>query len=307
MDYFLTQKGEEELAYKSLMIKDPTLIGILSNELTVKIIEELANMPACSLDIARKMKIHEQKVYYHIRKLEKAGIIRIERTEERVGGTAKIYSIVAPIVSLKLCDRPDVKRSKTFIEYLDFFKPFIIDGKLDAKIIVGDPYQHGEFDATARDTPHAVDLAVFFGVLSSRADFPSYLIDTRVREEDLKNNIILIGGPKINIITHKINDSLPIYFDIQKEFNIVSRKTGVVYKYDYDCVVERIKNPFSEEKEILLIAGKRSAGTKSGVIAITKNLDQIIKESPKDRMFARVVSGVDRDGDGIVDSVKFLE
>ena len=48
------------------------------------------------LEIARHLGIHEQIVYYYIRRLAKAGAITVEREENKKGATAKYYRTVSP-------------------------------------------------------------------------------------------------------------------------------------------------------------------------------------------------------------------
>ena len=77
MKYLLEESEEGHKAFTTMMIENPKLFSILSNDLALKIIKELGKSPACAFDIARKLKVHEQKVYYHMRNLEKSGIIKL--------------------------------------------------------------------------------------------------------------------------------------------------------------------------------------------------------------------------------------
>lgn len=304
MVYVIQEKDGKEIAHKSIVIKDTKFIDVLSNKIAMQIVNELSLEPSCARDISRRLKMHEQKAYYYFRKLEKAGIIKLDRIEDRVGGSAKIYEVIAPFVSVKLHEG-EILKLKGSIKAIDFLDPFIKDGKFNAKIIIGQQYRHGKYSATARDTAFAMDVAFFFGNLASEISFPCFKIDVNVKESDLKDNLIIIGNPKINVVSEKINDKMPIKFDT-KNFNIISKRKNI-YKYNFDSVVMRTKNPFDEDKEIIYIAGKRSAGAISGVVAFTKYLDEIIKKSNEDKSFAFVVTGIDRNGDGVIDSVKFLE
>lgn len=308
MEYIIQETKDGDIAFKTVSLDNPSTLSSLSSELAMKVIKQLSNGPSCALDIARMLKIHEQKVYYHIRNLEKAGIIKLIGKEERAGGTAKMYDLVAPVISVKLHEgeKIQVGHGKKKAKELDFLNPFIKNGKANFKIIVGLPYPHGKHESTARDNTYAVDLAFYLGNMVSEFNLPVYTVDTEVKEEDLKRNLIIIGGSKVNVITDRLNEHLPIYFDENKEWSIVSRKTNKIFKYDYDCLIVRMKNPFNSEAEVIVIAGKRSAGTISGVIAFTQHMNDLIKNS-ENGYFARVVSGVDKNGDGTIDSIKFLE
>jgi len=304
-----TKKGQK--AYKTLLVDNQRLLSILGNELALKIIKELGKSPSCAMDIARRMKVHEQKVYYHMRNLENLGLIKIDRVEERVGATAKIYSPVSSVVSFKLFDGEHINDIKTRAGELKFLKPFIDNGKFNSIIVVGSPDPHGKYKAPASDGYCAIDLGMFLGQFIRDSKIPYYKLDTQVRQEDLKKNIILIGGPKTNIIADKINKQLPIYFDYSDkllEWNIVSSLTKTVYRDARVGFMTRIPNPFSEGKEILMFSGKGFRGTRAAVLAFIKHLKKIMKgNSVKPGTIANVVKGIDIDSDGIIDEVEFLE
>ncbi|HEY9756107.1 MAG TPA: hypothetical protein V6C97_13150, partial [Oculatellaceae cyanobacterium] len=45
--------------------------------------------------------MHEQKIYYHIRKLEKAGARTVAREENKKGATAKYYKPASPAFGIE--------------------------------------------------------------------------------------------------------------------------------------------------------------------------------------------------------------
>lgn len=304
-----TKKGQE--AFETLLVKDPRLFSILSNELALKIIREIGSQPSCPMDIARKLDVHEQKVYYHVRKLEELGIIKIDRVEERVGATAKIYSLVSPVVSFKLFDGESISDMKTRAGELKFLRPFIQDGKFNSIIVVGSPDPHGKYKAPASDGYCAIDLGMFLGQFINESKIPYYKLDTQVQKEDLKKNLILVGGPKTNIMADKINKQLPIYFDYSEElleWNIVSTFSKTVYREAQTGFIVRIPSPFVKRKEILVFSGKGFKGTRAAVLAFIKHLKKIMKGNVvKPDFIAKVVQGIDVDSDGIIDEVEFLE
>lgn len=190
---------------------------------------------------------------------------------------------------------------------LDFFKPFIEDGRLDATIIVGSPDPHGKYSAQASDGYAAIDLALYLGSFLDKA-LPSYKLDTEVRDSDLAGNLIIIGGPKANIIIDKVNKSMPLYFDTEHDFNIVSSSTKMTYAGDEIGIVVKMKNPFAKAngKYIIVISGKRFKGTRAAILSVVKKMKELQKGGI-DGVIARVVRGIDKNADGIVDDVEFLE
>ncbi|MEM5797401.1 MAG: S-layer protein [Candidatus Aenigmatarchaeota archaeon] len=305
MSYVVEEHPEGQRIHRTLIMK-PANFNVFNSELSIRVLEELGKKPQCAMDIARKLKEHEQKIYYHLRRLEKAGIIKLLKREERVGGLAKIYCISYPYISVKLFENEHLTDVKVKPREIEFFKSFIKNGELNAILIVGSPDPHGKYGAQASDGSAAIDLALMLGSFLNHVS-PNYKLDTEIREGDLKNNLILVGGPKANILIDRINKNLPIYFDTKNEFNIVSTLTKTVYNEDDVGIIIKMKNPFAKDKEILLLSGKRFKGTKSAILGLVKYLKKLESGNKFNEGIARVVRGIDRDADGIIDDVEFLE
>lgn len=301
------------IAYDSLILSDPKAFGSLNNKLALKIIKSLAESPACALDVARKLKVNEQKIYYHINKLEKAGIVYTISNERRQGMIAKIYSVVSPVIAAKLFEKGvEVKENinlNVSQDIIHFFDPFIQNGLLNAKIIIGTPLPHGPYGATARHDTALFDFGIYLGRVLNESNGFNYHLDTNVSDSDLKKfNLILIGNSKANSITYKVNSYLPVYFDETKDFQITSKLTSQTYNYDYDAVIIKTANPFNADKKLLLLAGKRSIGLVSAILAIKNHISEILEGNAKNKnIIAKVVTGLDRDSDGLIDAVKFKE
>ena len=151
---------------------------------------------------------------------------------------------------------------------------------------------------------------MFLGTFLSYLPEHCIKVDTEITKEDLNNNIILIGGPRVNAVTAKINKHLPIRFLETKEHyvtGIYSSITNKTYSEEEGMVV-KTKNPFSKKKEILVIGGKGRQGTKAALLAFLQNFDELCKGNSYDRkILARVVEGIDTNSDGVVDSMEFIE
>ena len=283
------------------------------------ILELLVEREMYPIEIAKKLKIHEQKVYYHIRRLSKAGIIEVVREEEKKGATAKYYRASFPAFGVEL---PTAYREIKTVSApsLDektrqLFTPFIKeDGSFDGKIVVGSPDPHGPFKARARDGHYAAYLTFFLGrFVELPEDFVIKLdVDVKVEKEE-KNNLILLGGPGTNLITEEINDYLPIRFNMmptEQGFllgGLVSNRTKNVYTSDTMGLIARIDNPWNLKKKIIVVAGNKAVGTKACVLALTKFRQETLKNFNSTDSFATVIQGFDLDGDGKVDSIEVLE
>jgi DNA-binding Lrp family transcriptional regulator len=271
------------------------------------------------LEIARQLGVHEQKVYYHIRKLEEAGAIKVEREEKKKGATAKYYKTVSPAFGVEF------PKGYTIIQNLSlqsmdeqiqrFFKEFV-NGKgiLEGKIVVGSPTPHGPFKTSARDGHYAAHLALFLGQFAKMpADFAIKLdVDVKAEKEE-KNHLILVGGPGTNLLTQEINNYLPVRFNMQSSDQgfllggLSSEKTSRVYTADATGLIAKIVNPWDITKRIVVLAGNKAVGTKACVLALTNFWKKTLQEYRGEDPFATVIQGFDLDGDGKVDSIEVME
>jgi len=306
---FITERDKDgfaSLPAKEIKAEDARSI---SSSLAIKILKLLAEKPMYPIKLATALKVHEQKIYYHIRNLEKAGIIHVVKQEGKQGAVAKYYGLVQPAVCVRFKEMEEAHKLFSVKGGSEFLEPFIKDGQLNALIIVGSPDPHGPEKARAKDGYYGMDLALFFGTFLSYVPKFYVKLDTDAREEDLKNNnLILIGGPVVNRVTYLVNPKLPVRFDKDQHWAIHSTISGNDYPTDESGVIVKAKNPFNPDKSVLLVAGKRYFGTRAAIIAFLKHFDELAQGNVHDHSVkARVVEGVDLDSDGIIDEAEFRE
>jgi DNA-binding MarR family transcriptional regulator len=313
MTFVVEQKNGKTFSSTTKML-EPKQLKVALSPLAWKILKVISEKPSYPKEIGNKLKVHEQKVYYHIRNLEGAGLIEKLKEEKRQGALAKFYTLTDYAFTIIL--KPLEESQKVFQlkkEYKNFLEPFVLDGKLNALIIIGSPEPHGISKARAKDGLFATDLGLFLGTFLNYAPEVSTKLDTEVNENDLKNNLILIGGPAVNAITSKINSKLPIRFERMRDkenfyTGFHSNVSGKDYAEEECGIIVKANNPFDRNKDVLVIAGRRSSGTRAAILAFLKKFDEICKGNSYDsKVFARIVEGIDRNSDGVIDSVEFLE
>jgi len=313
MTFIIDQKNGKTFSLTTKIL-EPSQLKVALSPLAWKILKIISEKPSYPKEIGTKLKVNEQKIYYHIRNLEKVGLIEKIREEKKQGALAKFYTLTDYAFTLLL--KPLEESQKVFQlkkEYKNFLEPFISDGKLNSLIIMGSPEPHGMAKARAKDGSFAIDLGMFLGTfLNYKPDIFAKL-DTEVKEEELKNNLILIGGPGVNFIMSKVNPKLPIRFERIKDqgnfySSLHSNISGKNYSEEGCGIIVKAKNPFDKNKEILVIAGRRIAGTRAAILSFLQKFDEICKGNSHDsKIFAKVVEGIDKDSDGVIDSVEFLE
>ncbi|HII72205.1 TPA: helix-turn-helix domain-containing protein, partial [Candidatus Woesearchaeota archaeon] len=216
----------------------------LGSRLAAEIVNAIAKKEKYPKQIAKELGENEQKVYYHIRNLEKAGVIKIVKQEMVHGAIAKFYKIKAPALVLKFGDLvPSQKIRPEEEKVANFLYPFIVDGQLNARIIVGSPDPHGPDRARSRDGYYGMDLALFLGTFMTYVPQINVRLDTETQQEELKENLILIGGPIVNKVTEVFNRHLPVHFAHDK--NIYSKISKTSYSSDETGIIVKIKNPFN--------------------------------------------------------------
>jgi DNA-binding transcriptional ArsR family regulator len=315
----LVTDGKKQQEFKEIAIYDhPEKLRLVLNKLTWKIMLMLSEREMYPLEIAKKLGVHEQKVYYHIRKLAKANAISVAKEEDRKGAVAKYYAVNFPAfgVELPFGGQKQKARSYAFMssELRRFFHPILNDGFFDGKIVVGSPDPHGPFKTSARDGHYASYLTFFLGQFAGLPDEFAIKLDVDVKvEKEERNNLVLVGGPGTNLLTQEVNDHLPIRFSMTPSApgflfgGLISGKTQNVYTADTAGLIAKIANPWNRAKTVLVLAGNKAVGTKACVLALAKFWTRALQNYHGQDDFATVIQGFDLDGDGKVDSVEVLE
>ncbi|MBS3056595.1 MAG: S-layer protein [Candidatus Aenigmarchaeota archaeon] len=274
-------------------IKPVKNIGL--SKLAIRILRHLVVTPDHPRNIAKKFGEHEQKIYYHVRQLDKMGFIEIESKKYLGGTVANVYKSSSSGFVLMI-DKLD--RSINIPTEDKFFSDFIKNGKLNSLIIIGSSDPHGPEKARSRDALYASNFSLFLGKFLSVSE-PNVVFDTDLHKSELKNNLIIIGGPVVNRVTKLLNKDLCVKF-AERNY-IYSKKTKRLYKENNIGFILKQKNPLSEEHEIMVIAGKGYTGTRAAVLAFFQAFDEISRKN------YTIVEGIDNDADGIIDSVKIVE
>lgn len=308
------QTNGQESTKKIIMFEDIERMRILANPIAWKIMNLLSRKPMYPAQIAKEMKMYEQSAYYYIRKLAKIGAIHEAGTNFVRGGTARLYQAAGPSFGIEMdwgeTKVPLTSNTDRNNRILKFFEDYVVEGSFNGTIIVGAPDPHGPYKSSARDGHYAIHLAFFLGKITGSipSEFVAKLdVDAKVEKMMSGNDLIVIGGPGTNIVTAEFNRYLPIQFD-EKNFwsGLVERSSGKRYGLDNHGLIAKIKNPYDSDSSIIVIAGVRSAGTKSAVIALTEYSEEVLKKYNYEEELAVVVQGFDMNSDGKMDYVDII-
>jgi len=318
-ELLLHEEDKTQMVKEIAVVKDPQKLKMMLNRLSWKILTMLSEQEMYPLEIAKTLGIHEQKVYYHIRKLAKAGAIVVAREEEKKGAIAKYYKPVSQAFGIELSQTYQKLKGPPLLtvdEHIQgFFREFMDEnGSFNGKIVVGSPTPHGPFRTSARDGHYASYLTFFLGQFMKMPEEFAIKLDIDVKaEKEERNNLLLVGGPGTNLLTQEVNEYLPIKFNMQPSEQgflfggLFSRKTSRIYTADVAGIVAKIANPWDNSKRVIVLAGNKAVGTKACVLALTNYCKKTLKDYDGEETFARVIQGLDLDGDGKVDSTEVLE
>ncbi len=314
MKMVIKERDGKLYAREVFIENDPSRLKAILDPTRWKILKSLAERPKYPAQIAKELRLHEQKIYYHMKQLLSSGLVKVEGKEEKGGALAKYFSLTGNAFVLELpggeevlTDLPMKKEDKRLKKFL---YPIVNNGKLEASIVVGSPDPHGPHQVRSRDSHYATELALFLGQYASLPESLVVKLDVDVNvEKRFNENMVIVGGILTNMMTHRINQSLPARFE-GEHFpfrQIMSSKTGKVYKDDECGIIAKIVSPFDSEKSILFLAGTRFSGTQAAIVGLTRKTDKVLKNYDNEDNWACVVRGLDLDGDGKIDDVEVLE
>lgn len=301
---------------KIIVFREAERMRILSNPVAWKIMELLSRKPMYPAQVAKELKIYEQSAYYYIRKLSKIGAVEEAGKEFVRGGSARLYRAASPSFGIEMGwgetkFSPGKNKGGSHINARRFFEGFAgKDNSFEGLLVVGAPDPHGPYKSSARDGHYAVHLAFFLGTITNA--MPSEFVvkldsDAKAEKVLSGNNLISIGGPGTNIVTAEFNRYLPIKFD-EKNFwsGLVEQNSGKRYSLENHGLIAKIRNPYDSNSNIVVVAGVRSAGTKSAVIALTNYSETVLAKYSGEQNWALVVQGFDMNSDGKIDHVDIV-
>jgi hypothetical protein len=250
-------------------------------------------------------------VYYHVGRLEKAGLISKVRSERIRGGEANLFALASDGYAIEFPVKgepmPTLKSSSRSKALGRFFKEFLNNGEFDGWVVVGSPLQHGEGGTQARDGHYAVQLGFALGQFVTLPSIFPVKLDVDLRAEKLlSSNLVIVGGPRTNVVAGELNPHLKIRFSQGGFWGSIMDEHGKSYGSELDCIVEKVRNPWDPGKTCIIAAGLAGAGTKAAIIGICNYPDALFQKY-KAGDYAALLRGVDRNGDGKVDSVDVLK
>ena len=285
---------------------DEKAVSAVDSDIRKDIISLIAEGPTFPAEVSRKLELGKQRTYYHFRLLEDAEIIEKVGEKTFSGGTAQLFDLKNDLLALDL----GKEGKKTYLpaksRSLDnFLAPMISEGEIKGKIVVGSSEPHGEDQVRAQDGHLSAEIAAKLGN-HGRLKEETVVLDTELKMTDNYNqNLIVLGGILTNTVAKRFNGEFPVTFSGE---DFPYREIETPEKtYDGSRIgfIAKTEHPDDSEKAVYVVAGVRREGTRAAVKAF-KDIENIV-EGYETGDFYTVVEGIDRSGDGTVDSYELRE
>jgi DNA-binding transcriptional ArsR family regulator len=294
------------------VFEDPKPAQALLQPMRWKILQELTALDQCARELAKKLNASQQVVCYHLKQLEKAGFIRLQRRERRRGAVAKYYRAehmaIAVVASKLEGSNTGVEETNLSEGSAKLLAPYVVNGIFNGHVVVGSPDQHGIFRERDLGGYHASYLALFLGSLLPLARTNVIRLDTELTQQQILDNLILVGNPRVNTIAMMMNEYLPMTYELAGPDVIMSTISERTYAEPQDGAVQMIQNPMNPNSKVIVLAGNETLGTQAAIMAFVRYTEDIAAGNVfNHEVLARVVSGVDANQDGMIDDVEFLE
>ncbi len=255
----------------------------------------LLDTPKTLAELAAEIGTTPQAVFYHVKRLRKAGLVRV------VGkGGRQAYVRTADAYGVVFRRREAIPSAPVPRAIHRFFSPLVEDGRWTATIVVGAPDPHGMYLQRARDGHYAGALGFFLGRYFSFSGFP-VRVDTDMLTEWQMRDLLLLGGPVSNVVSLELVERRKAFFDLDRPWMILGRRgqytdqnVGIIAKLN-------VGNHW-----YILLAGVSALGTKASVYALIHGWEELLPKY-RDGEYYWIVAGLDRDGDGQIDMTEVLE
>jgi hypothetical protein len=171
-------------------------------------------------------------------------------------------------------------------------------------IVVGSKLDHGPYKKGSmnEDWEAARNLQSKFNLAAIKSD-------TELNEKERNNNnLILVGGPLVNTITHDVSGYLPISLSsiTQGGVNmkgVYSTISGKYYQGREFGIIEVIPNNVNPRKIIIVAFGLNREGTTASVDMLTNNIDELDTMNKYDNKYPAKLIRVTRDDNNKLSSV----
>lgn len=252
-------KEDEFLPAKDI---DSGGLEALNSELRRQILEKLSDRKLTVDEIADELNLNQQTAYYNVEMLDEADLLNSS------GGRPRRFSSDRSAYYFRP-DFAEPEENPLMLENVpDILQGFVQNRKIEARIIVGAPYPHGEHDRRHKAAFKAGEISAILGNYGRRRQQLIHT-DTELDEKIRERPLISVAGPLVNTLSEELNGKLSAKFTesynkiITGENTYSGDETGFVAKTEIDG------------SERMVVAGLFGLGTSAAIEALSSRASEL--------------------------------
>ncbi len=250
-DEFLPVKEVDEKGLKSL-----------NSDIRRNILEEASEKKVSIQDLTESLEIKQQAAYYHVEDMLDSGLLKAS------DGRPRHFSAENSAFYFR-SDFVEPEEKPLMLENVpEILRGFVENRKIEARIIVGAPYPHGEHDRRHKTAYKAGEVSAILGNYGRRRQQLIHT-DTELDEKTRERPLISVAGPLVNTLSEELNGKLPAKFTesydkiITEENTYSGDETGFVARKEIDG------------NERMMVAGLFGLGTSAAIEALSSRASEL--------------------------------
>jgi DNA-binding transcriptional ArsR family regulator len=252
-------KEDEFLPAKEI---DEKGLKALEDEQRRKILNMVSERDMTVSELVSELDMGRQTLYYNLEKLQEGGLIASE------GSRPKYFSSDIAAYYFRP-ENVEPEKNPLMLENVpDILEGFVEDRKIDARVIVGAPYPHGEHDRRHKNAYKAGEITAILGNYGRKRQQLIYM-DTEVDEKISERPLISVAGPLVNTLTDELNSEMPAKFTEGHDRIITENST---YSGDETGFIAKAE---VEGKERIVVAGLFGLGTSAAIEALSSRAQEL--------------------------------
>ena len=252
-------KEDEFLPAKQI---DEKGLKALEDEQRRKILNMVSERDMTVSELVSELDMGRQTLYYNLEKLQEGGLIASE------GSRPKYFSSDIAAYYFRP-ENVEPEQNPLMLENVpDILEGFVEDRKIDARVIVGAPYPHGEHDRRHKNAYKAGEITAILGNYGRKRQQLIYM-DTEVDEKIRERPLISVAGPLVNTLTDELNSEMPAKFTEGHDRIITENST---YSGDETGFIAKAE---VEGKERIVVAGLFGLGTSAAIEALSSRAQEL--------------------------------
>ena len=252
-------KEDEFLPAKEI---DEKGLKALEDEQRRKILNMVSERDMTVSELVSELDMGRQTLYYNLEKLQEGGLIASE------GSRPKYFSSDIAAYYFRP-ENVEPEKNPLMLENVpDILEGFVEDRKIDARVIVGAPYPHGEHVRRHKNAYKAGEITAILGNYGRKRQQLIYM-DTEVDEKIRERPLISVAGPLVNTLTDELNSEMPAKFTEGHDRIITENST---YSGDETGFIAKAE---VEGKERIVVAGLFGLGTSAAIEALSSRAQEL--------------------------------